>query len=107
MSTTHCHFDIFYPFKFFCVCVFYLHVCLYTIYMQYTLGPVEGDGSLGTGVINGYKQLCGYWESNLGPLKNLQVLLTHEAISSSLIYVFSYLISFIFTSPLNLAFLFN
>ena len=75
--------------------------------MQYTVGPVEGNGSFGTGVINGYKQLSGYWESTLGALKYLQVFLTLEDISNSLIYIFTYFFSFIFILSLNLELLLN
>lgn len=40
--------------------------------------PEEGIKSLGTRVTNFYELPCGYWEPNLGPLNEQQVLLTAE-----------------------------
>jgi hypothetical protein len=50
-----------------------LFVCVY-VYL-----PVRSPG---TEVTNGSQLPCGFWESNLGPLQEYQVLLSAEHLSS-------------------------
>lgn len=94
MSTTHyLSFWYFWPFKISFVWMFCLHACLCTVSMM----SFECVGLLETRVTNGYKTLWAYWEPCLGLLKDLQVHLPSDYFPSSLIYVLTLLISFIFT----------
>lgn len=43
-------------------------MCMCTMSMQYLRKPEESTGSSETGVTDACESLCGYWESNTGPL---------------------------------------
>lgn len=49
----------------------YVH---YGCVCSHRLPSEEGIGCPGTGVTDAYKQTCGYWEPNLGPLQEQQIL---------------------------------
>lgn len=51
-------------------CMYVHHAC--------NAEPKEAIKSSGTRVTDGYESLCGYWESNLGPLEEQPALLTTE-----------------------------
>lgn len=70
-----------------------MYVCLSTC-MQSPQRPAEGIRSPGTGVTDGYKPPCVFWELNLGPLEEQWVLLTTEPAQNLLIFKMS--IAFIF-----------
>ena len=54
-------------------CMYVYHVCAWCLWR-----PEEGIRSPGTGVTDGCEPPYGYWESNLGPLEEQQVLLKAE-----------------------------
>lgn len=66
------------------VCLFYLYECFTAcVYMDpvcvwYLWRSKEGIGSLGTGVRDGWQPPFGFWEPNLVPLQEQQVILTAE-----------------------------
>jgi hypothetical protein len=53
------------------------------MYMQCPSRPKENVGFPGFAVTEGCEPLCGWWESNLGPLEEQAVLLTAEHLSSA------------------------
>lgn len=63
--------------------------------------PFECVGLFEARVTNGYKTLWAYWEPCLCLLKDLQIHVTSDYLPSSLIYVLTLLISFIFTTLLK------
>lgn len=64
----------------FCACAFCLHMCMCTTCMFGAWGVRKGHQFPGTGVSGGCEpcELHGYWELNLGPLQEQQMLLTAE-----------------------------
>jgi hypothetical protein len=57
----------------------YVNVLLtYHLHVWCPWRPEEGIGSLRTGVMDGCESLCGFQESNPGPLQEQHVLLTTE-----------------------------
>lgn len=64
--------------------MFYLHVSLYTMYVQCAWKPKEGVRSPGTIVTDCCLSLCGSWEWNPGPLEEQHsILLTARSQTST------------------------
>lgn len=65
-----------------CVCVFYLHICLYITCMQCLRRLEQGTRSLGARVTVGCKLPCGCWHWKPSPLFFTSVLLSSPAFNS-------------------------
>ena len=72
------------------MCMSIMQACMYCTvqYVWCQRWSEEGIRSYGTGIINGYKPLCGCWEMNLGPLQELLVLSTSDSSPAPLKNIF-------------------
>jgi hypothetical protein len=68
--------------------MFYWHICLCPMCVQWPWRPEAPVRSPGTGVTNGCKPPCGGWELNPGPVEEQPVLLTNEELSSATLILF-------------------